>query len=641
MNISRRKKSELNLGVLFCCTVKTLVANDICYAGCISLYNPNFEEGSRILCLNAPNLANIEEKSDNLVEIFLQHCFHVSEKNDIFLFHNLYSFESFFIASLCCARENYQLHITARDNKIYNLQITDLSLGKKIFFIDSYLLTSMSLDDLTKTFKIKKRAIWENSIGLNDFNCLKTIKNLSDTCMNQSIILAEAFIEYRIFIKKTFGVDPLTCLSLSSVSLKIFRTKYYNDKDCPIEHLHGNKDQFVRNSYRGGVVDVYMPLLTNGYHYDVNSLYPFVMSQFDMPIGKGIFTSKINIEEFFGFVEAEIETPSYLHIPFLTYYDFQKGLISPIGKWSATYFSEELKYAQLLGYKITPKKGIKYERGNPFKSFVNDMYTLRLKYKDEPIENTIKLLMNSLYGRLGMKNNISRIKILDNNDKEIDLYHSLFDIIQHYELKNKTILKYIETPEIDKLNELLKSKTININQYESYLLTLEHSGRYLTTAVQIASAITSWARITMHKYKTLENTKIYYSDTDSIFTDQKISDHLVSDTDLGKLKLVGKITEAIFVAPKLYYVRYEHGNTVAKSKGINKSMITKNDIVNIYENENGIYCKAKSYFAKTFSKFQITQKTSPYFISGTLKKRNKKYDLNNKWIDTSPLYIFV
>ena len=33
-------------------------------------------------------------------------------------------------------------------------------------------------------------------------------------------------------------------------------------------------DMDLREAYYGGVVDVYSPLIEDGYYYDVNSLYP-------------------------------------------------------------------------------------------------------------------------------------------------------------------------------------------------------------------------------------------------------------------------------------------------------------------------------------------------------------------------------
>lgn len=64
------------------------------------------------------------------------------------------------------------------------------------------------------------------------------------------------------------------------------------NKDELIYQLPVSIDTFVRESYTGGAVDVYIPwyrkILSNMpylYYYDVTSLYPYCMSKFFMPVG--------------------------------------------------------------------------------------------------------------------------------------------------------------------------------------------------------------------------------------------------------------------------------------------------------------------------------------------------------------------
>jgi hypothetical protein len=70
------------------------------------------------------------------------------------------------------------------------------------------------------------------------------------------------------------------------------------------------------------------------------------------------------------------------------------------------------------------------------------------------------------------------------------------------------------------------------------------------------------------------NGKIYYSDTDSIVTDLKLPESMVSSNELGKLKLEHKISDGIFISGKLYSIIDSKGNNICKAKGIPLQLIT-------------------------------------------------------------------
>jgi hypothetical protein len=72
--------------------------------------------------------------------------------------------------------------------------------------------------------------------------------------------------------------------------------------------------------------------------YDVNSLYPFVMKEFDMPTGKPVFFQgdirKVD-ENAFGFFYCKIISPDNLKHPILqTHIKTKSGLrsVAPLGQ---------------------------------------------------------------------------------------------------------------------------------------------------------------------------------------------------------------------------------------------------------------------------------------------------------------------
>ena len=65
--------------------------------------------------------------------------------------------------------------------------------------------------------------------------------------------------------------------------------------------------------------------------------------------------------------------------------------------------SEELKYAQQNGYKITVLKGYNFSREKDvFKSYVETLYEKKATATNPVMRNTTKLLLNSLLGRFGL-----------------------------------------------------------------------------------------------------------------------------------------------------------------------------------------------------------------------------------------------
>jgi hypothetical protein len=97
-------------------------------------------------------------------------------------------------------------------------------------------------------------------------------------------------------------------------------------------------------------------------------------------------------------------------------------------------------------------------------------------------------------------------------------------------------------------------------------------------SIGVAAAITAYARIHMSQFKNNPNFKLFYSDTDSIYIDKPLPDYMISNTILGKMKLENTLTEAIFLAPKMYLLETIDGNIIYKVKGLKHEVeLTKLD----------------------------------------------------------------
>jgi hypothetical protein len=104
-----------------------------------------------------------------------------------------------------------------------------------------------------------------------------------------------------------------------------------------IPKLTGNIDKNIRKGYTGGSTDMFIPYGQNIYCYDVNALYPSVMINKDMPIGKaekiiGDF-NKID-EKLFGFFYVKVNCPEDIMHPIIQIkHKTKSGIktISPVG----------------------------------------------------------------------------------------------------------------------------------------------------------------------------------------------------------------------------------------------------------------------------------------------------------------------
>jgi len=256
-----------------------------------------------------------------------------------------------------------------------------------------------------------------------------------------------------------------------------------------------------------------------------------------MPVGvPTAFEGDISLIEKnpFGFFEVEIEAPLGLHAPILQTKLKSGNLhrtVAPVGTWVGTYFSEELKEALILGYKYKILRGYLFDRENIFKEFVLELYTSKEKSEKGSAEYIIyKTLLNSLYGRFGMSTKMENHLILDSSlaleyhDEDRYIVTNTLDLISFFDRGNVSILDGEDSKNRRKLN----------------------------ISVPISSAITSYARIFMSKFKNLPDVTLYYSDTDSIYIDKVLDSIFVSNTELGKFKLERIFERAAFLTPKMY-----------------------------------------------------------------------------------------
>jgi hypothetical protein len=326
-----------------------------------------------------------------------------------------------------------------------------------------------------------------------------------------------------------------------------------------VKTIKGELEREIRTAYFGGNVDVFINKITNAYHYDINSQYPKAMLN-DMPVGDPILFLETNLDKIFGFVYGEITCPNEqtLQVPFIQHRDsYVKNITCPRGKFSRLIFSEEIKYALKYGYTINVEYCYQFKRGKDlFTKYVMDHFDMKSSTND-PIQRSIaKLFLNTLYGRFGLKDIDDTLKIV--SKKEAETLDKITNVSVLSELAdNKYILKYSGQIS-DNLRKLYKTDPLNINNNILTNKELREFGliKKLTapSAIHIAAAISSYARILINEYKNIPGNPCIMSDTDSAVLPYPFPDLLVGK-GLGQMRLENIIQEGIFIRKNLYCLK--------------------------------------------------------------------------------------
>ena len=585
----------------------------------------------------------------NAFIVFNKRKFH----NQKVYIHNLSHFDGvFFLKHL---EKIGKVKVLKRDDRILSIRL-EFKSNYTIHLRDSLLILPSSLSKLSKAFKIKNpklifpiKCLGQYSLSYvgpipskeyflsekdyNEYklNYVKKLeldkspyeqwslkKELKYYCENDVISLHQVIDKFSQIIFNHYRLDINKYLTLSSIALNLYRSNF--QKESLIPKITGQMYEDINKSYRGGLVDVYLPEGNILNIYDVNSEYPEAMCK-DMPGGKVHYLEgDINLNDYstFGFFKAEIEVGNNINIPVLPV-KINNTTICPVGEWTGWYFSEELKEAQdIYGYKIKLIKGYNFERVNIFNDYVNSLYDLKKsKVKEDPVYLIVKLLLNMLYGRFGMSTYKEENIIL--NQLEADNYFS------NPEINVKDVL------DLDNGKELITFIRNKDNILQDYDAISDPN-----ISIAIASAIAGYGRIKINRLKHMPNIKIYYSDTDNIITDSKLPENLIGK-ELGQLKLEDQTKKAIFLSPKVYGYIDNNYNSIVKTKGF-KSILHFFELTRLLY-KNSYLLKYQEKWYKDWNRGSISIVNESYKFIITENKRQLIFDSHSKLVNTRPFVL--
>jgi len=571
------------------------------------------------------HIPEFKDRSDRMLFDFLEHLAILANRTNIrtVYFHNFSRFDGILLMKYYASRadKGYTFKPLLRNLKLYELAVYR---DRKLVFRlrDSYTLLPSSLAKLAKTLCPQlgsKGSIPHDEVRVANLMDLR--EQLLEYMIQDIRLLGGVMLKAQDIYWTKYKVDIEDCLTLSSLAMTIYRSKYYDSISWPIHIPSRNEDTFIRRGYYGGHADTYKPYGENLYYYDVNSLYPYIMKSCPMPGGVPVWHANLEGQELsnlYGFIEAYVVCPNTITRPFLPYRDHNDTLLFPTGKFVGVYFSEELIYARDLGYKIFPMRGYLFEKKpSPFDSFVTSLFASRQEAKlsgDEAMAYSYKILMNSLYGRFGInpKSTISEVCNRNRYDYLTQRDNLIFG---------------------DKLSEqyYIVSYVGNAGNVED-----KDWNPPKISAVQLAAAITAQSRIHMYKY--ISRPDCYYTDTDSAILGSPLPEDEISPIELGKLKLEHFVKRGIFLAPKSYTIVTEEAGDIIKHKGPAKDLVN----VDWFESQYADLSRTKqltveSHFRIDWHTLDIAKKAYQVTLGIKLgSKREPVYDHNHVWVDTLP-----
>lgn len=483
-----------------------------------------------------------------------------------------------------------------------------VSDNRTFYLQDSIALMPRGLETLAESFapdmpkldfdleKIGKISEMENS----------DIEEMQEYLERDCVTLYKILEKFTAIIRELSNDNCGAQTTIGSTAMTVYRTTYMADmkiENCYRPENITNPESKFRDTYYGGRTEVFKQYGENLYHYDVNSLYPYVYTHKKIPIGKignlGTFFP-LDDESVGGAVKIKGYVPKdgANGIPVLprriVSNDGSEKVIFGYGNIEGWYMASEIRYAKEVGaledIEILDSYGTSY--GKPFEEYGGTLYDMKMNINknEQPAKyDIVKLLLNSFYGKFGMDRDQSSI---------------VWGPVTRSFQSGKRIIN----DELANGGIMAKDDTAS----SAYILP------------RIASSITANARIEMHKWLMKcfdKGGEVYYCDTDSVVTDVKLEE---SD-ELGGMDLEGELEKGIFLAPKVYAELYGDNEYLVKAKGMRNGTFSFYHFEKAYQDSMPGLVSASWEGPRGFKAGMKNQEDS-WFVKADYNRSLKKFD---------------
>jgi len=372
-------------------------------------------------------------------------------------------------------------------------------------------------------------------------------------CKRDVEILKETMLKWIQFLKENdLGNFQKT---IAAQAFAAFRHRFMKH---PIAiHANPNVIPLERKAYFGGRTECFYigRIKEPIYVLDFNSLYPSVMRDNLFPVKLAKYGENLKVEwlekclnRFLVIAEVTVKTD----VPAFPYR--AEKLVFPTGTFTTYLCTPELKLALQKAKILNVGEYALYYGAPIFSDYVKTLYFLRRKFKREGnkvYDLLTKLLLNSLYGKFGQKQDV--IREVGIAPPDIVAFNEIY-----YVTERKNYVEWIFGGKI-----FLREAT---------------DKEWKHSFPAIAAHVSSYARVKL--WRAIEQAglgNVYYCDTDSLFVNQQGLENLkdmLSSYELGKLKLEHSSYQTLIFGLKDYIL-----NGKRKLKGISREAVRISDNV--------------------------------------------------------------
>lgn len=431
----------------------------------------------------------------------------------------------------------------------------------KVICLDTFNYWKGSVADMGKSLGLEKLpmpSLTATSLIWDEY-CFRDVEILGKQVMNLLGFLTE-------FDLGAFG------MSAPSIAMNAYKHRFMKH-----EIFIHDRDQVLdleRGCYYGGLVRNFFIGKSNKkqvYYVDVNSLYPFVMlNQFPCKLVESERHPKLpdvrrNLNKWAACAEVRVRCSDTTYPK-----RYNNRLCEVQGLFDTFLCGPELERAISRNEVVSIRHISYYETAPIFKDYIEFLWTKRKEFKaskNHIKEQLIKLLMNSLYGKFGMKG----YRWFDFAPSVLEDYYNLMGVRCPPEYLRKDFEPMIDGNKREWYGQDL-DHPIKLRYIAGTLQMQFPIGEHYESFCAIAAFVTAYAREHLRNLiKIAGNKQVLYCDTDSLFVLAKGYKALskagqLNDVELGMLKLEGTSKEWEFRNAKDYLF-----GSVVKLKGVKKS----------------------------------------------------------------------